>query len=175
MSATASVCRQGDWKWLAGAAPISGNGAAPPPQGKKLSFKTRGLDGLAGSKPHHRNGSFDWVAILSPIERQVKADGPRHPPRSSGSPGAIRCCVFAALEQTKTAPMLAAALKPLTSGDGCKMSPLAPRCFRAWRTTLWVWSPNGCLIERNLPGVALGTHPDADRTRDGTGSGWLLS
>src|ERR1700751_6385295 len=72
VSATASVCRQGDWKWLAGAAPISGNGAAPP-QRKKLSSNTR--PGRAGrSKPRHRNGPFDWVAIHSLIERQVKAD-----------------------------------------------------------------------------------------------------
>jgi hypothetical protein len=31
--ATASVFAQGDWKWLAGGRPISGNGAAPPSKG----------------------------------------------------------------------------------------------------------------------------------------------
>jgi hypothetical protein len=51
----------------------------PHPKGK-ASFKTRGLDGLAGSKPRHRNGPFDWVAIHSLIERQLKADGRGGPP-----------------------------------------------------------------------------------------------
>jgi hypothetical protein len=59
---------------------FQGMGAAPPQQ-KKLSANIR--PGRAGrSKPRHRNGPFDWVAIHSLIERQVKADrgvGPWHP------------------------------------------------------------------------------------------------
>ena len=63
VSATASG--KGDWKWLAGAAPISGNGAAPP-KGKS-SLSKQGPTGWQGSKPRHRNGPFDWVTIHTPI------------------------------------------------------------------------------------------------------------
>jgi hypothetical protein len=68
VSAIASVCVQGNWKWLAGGRPISGNGR-PHPREKPLSKTRLGRAGM--SRPRHRNCPFDWAALLITRNRRT--------------------------------------------------------------------------------------------------------